>query len=121
MLFRQFSNLTTYVREVGKLSDQQFNASLVSNPGEKIMIIIEGREQICPVVLVFFKNILPWIGEQWYIKMYFQQFSRNSDIGVIPGKLSEFHLHAWLFSNPRGKVLINVIILCSPDMRVQHI
>ena len=27
---------------------------------------------------------------------------------VIPGKLSEIHLHAWLFSNPWGKVLKNI-------------
>ena len=39
----------------------------------------------------------------------------------ILGKLSEIHLHAWLFSNPCGKVLIVVGILWSPDLRVQHI
>ena len=37
----------------------------------------------------------------------------------IPGKLSEIHLHAWLFSNPRGKVLIIVGISWSPYLRVQ--
>ena len=39
---------------------------------------------------------------------------------VIPEKLSAIHLHAWLFSNPRGKVLLIVGISCSPDVRVQH-
>ena len=38
----------------------------------------------------------------------------------IPGKLSEIHLHAWLFSNPCGKVLIIIAISWSPDLRVQH-
>ena len=35
--------------------------------------------------------------------------------------MSEVHLHAWLFFNPCGKVLIIVGILWSPDLRVQHI
>ena len=39
----------------------------------------------------------------------------------IPEKLSEVHLHAWLFTNPCGKVLIIVGISWSPDLRVQHI
>ena len=38
-----------------------------------------------------------------------------------PGKLSKVHLHAWLFSNPCGKVLIVVGISWSPDLRVQFI
>ena len=36
--------------------------------------------------------------------MDFRQFSRNDDKRIIPG-LPKIHLHAWLFSNPRGKVL----------------
>ena len=39
----------------------------------------------------------------------------------IPGELSKIHLHAWLFSNPCGKVLIIVGISWSPDLRVQLI
>ena len=46
---------------------------------------------------------------------------KNADICVIPGKLAEIHLHEWLFSNPQGKVLTNVEISCSPDLRVQPI
>ena len=38
----------------------------------------------------------------------------------IPVKLSEIHFHAWLFSNPYGKVLTIVGISWSPDLRVQH-
>ena len=60
------------------------------------------------------KDLLPWIGEQKYIQMDFWQFSRNADICVIPGKLSEIHLHAWVFYNPREKVLIIVGISCCP-------
>ena len=41
--------------------------------------------------------------------MDFRQFSRNNTYISIPGKLSEIHLNAWLFSNPCGKVLIIVV------------
>ena len=52
--------------------------------------------------------------------MVFWQFFRNNTYLSIPGKLSEVHLPAWLFSNPCGKVLITVGISLSPDLRVQH-
>ena len=51
--------------------------------------------------------------------MDFRQFSRNNTFVSIPGKLSEIHLRAWLFSNPCGKVLISVGISWSPDLGVQ--
>ena len=57
-----------------------------------------------------------WIGEQPCMKM----FSRYTTYVSIPGKLSEIHLHAWLFSNQCGKVLIIVGTSWSKDMRVQH-
>ena len=49
------------------------------------------------------------------------EFSRNNTYVSIPGKLSEVHLQAWLFSDPCGKVLIIVGISWSPDLKVQHI
>ena len=45
-----------------------------------------------------------WIGEHQCMQMDFWQFFRNTDICVIPGKSSEIHWHAWLFSNPRERV-----------------
>ena len=38
--------------------------------------------------------------------MDFRQFSRNNTDGSIPVKFSIINFHAWLFSNPCGKVLI---------------
>ena len=49
-----------------------------------------------------------WIGEQPCMRMDFSQFFRNAYICIIPGKLSENHLHAWLFSNPCGQVLKSI-------------
>ena len=43
--------------------------------------------------------------------MYFWHFFRNADIHIIPGKLSNNHLHAWLFSNPYGKILFLLKII----------
>ena len=66
------------------------------------------------------QDLFTWIGEYPCKQMAFWQFSRNNTYVSIPGKLSKVHLHAWLFSNPCGKVLITVEILWSPDLRVQH-
>ena len=40
----------------------------------------------------------------------------HSDLCVTSEELSEIHLHAWLFSNPRGKVEIIDGTSCSPDL-----
>ena len=62
MLFRQFSNLTTYVSVFGKLLYQHFNLSLFSNPGVKVLILVESMVQICPLVFfllsAFYNDIL---------------------------------------------------------------
>ena len=62
-----------------------------------------------------------WIGEQPWMQVDLRQFSSNNTDISIPGKLSDIHLHAWLFSNPCGKVLVIVGISWSPDLRVQNI
>ena len=51
------------------------------------------------------QDLSTWIGEQPCMQMNLGHFSRNADIHIIPGKLSKINVHAWLFSNPRGKVL----------------
>jgi hypothetical protein len=59
MLFRQFSNLTIYVKVVGKLLDQPFDVLLFSNTREKFLILVESRGQICPIVFLLFRTISP--------------------------------------------------------------
>jgi hypothetical protein len=49
-------------------------------------------------------DLFTWIGEQPCMQMDFRQFSRNAYIHIIPGKLSENHLHTLLFSNSCGQV-----------------
>ena len=53
-------------------------------------------------------NLSSWIGEQPCMQMNFWLISRNGDITVISGKLSEIHLHAWFFSNLLEKVLKSI-------------
>ena len=61
------------------------------------------------------------IEEQPCMQKDLRQFSRNDPYVSIPGKFSEILLHAWLFSNQCGNMLIIVGISWSPDLRVQHI
>ena len=59
MLFQKFSNIPTSIRIVGKLPDQHFNVSSCSNPGGNILILVESRGQICPVVFHLFSTLSP--------------------------------------------------------------
>ena len=66
----------------------------------------------------FYKNMnfVPRIGEQTYIEMAFQQSSYRA-----VERLPEQHFNVWLFFHPGDKIIIVVNILCSQDLRVQHI
>ena len=55
-----------------------------------------------------YKDLSALIREQPCMQMDFWQFSRNADMSVIPEKLSENYVHAWLFSNPCGQVLKSI-------------
>ena len=54
MLLLLFSNINLYIRVVGKMPKQHFMAFFVSNPGDKVLILVESRGQICLIVLLFF-------------------------------------------------------------------
>ena len=58
-LFWQFSNITKYVKSVGKIPDQHLSVWLFSNPGDKVQILVESTGQICPVVLHLFLTLSP--------------------------------------------------------------
>ena len=59
MLFWQFSNIIIYVKIVGKIPDQHLSVWLLSNPGDKVQILVESTGQICPVVLHLFWTLSP--------------------------------------------------------------
>ena len=54
--------------------------------------------------VVLFWDLLPAIGEQWYIEMMFRKFSKHNIYVTMYGKLSEQHLIVSLFLNCGEKV-----------------
>ena len=68
-----------------------------------------------------FQDIVSQIGEHWDFGMYFCQFSKHPDILVIPGKFLELRSNVQFFFNPGDNVMISADILCSQDLRLQHI
>ena len=50
MLFWQFSNITIYVKIVGKIADQHLYVWLFSHPGDKVQILVESTGQRCTIV-----------------------------------------------------------------------
>ena len=99
MNFGQFSRNNKYISIPGKMSEIHLYVLLVSNSGEKVLKSIKSRGQIGPI-LYEEKGPLPM---DWRTTMQANRFltiSRNADICVIPGNLSEIYLHACLFSNP---------------------
>ena len=59
MLFRQFFDITIYIRVVVKMAEQHINVSSFSNPGHKVRILVESRGRICPVVFHLFRTLSP--------------------------------------------------------------
>ena len=107
MDFWQFSQNTDIHIIPGKLSKPRLHAWWFSNPCGKLFFFLKVWDKSVP----YFKKkkeLSTWIGEEPCIQMDFRQFSRNNKYVSIPGKLSEIHLYAQLFSNSCGKVLIIV-------------
>ena len=78
-------------------------------PGTRSLRVSNLGDKSVPYILEE-KKLYPWIWEQPWKQMDIWQFSRNVDICGNLEKLSEINFHAWLFSNPRGKILIIVVI-----------
>ena len=47
------------VRVVGKIPDQHLNASLSANPGDNVLILVESKGQMCPIVFHLFWTLSP--------------------------------------------------------------
>ena len=68
MLFRQFSNITIYVRLVGKMLDQHYNDLLFSNPGDKVQERWKTMVQICPLLSTRFRTVSPVLEDNFTLK-----------------------------------------------------
>ena len=84
-----------YIRVVGKIPDPYFNEKLMlsSNPGDKVLILVKSRGQICTIVFHLFLDLVPWIGGQKSIKMLVHHFSNKPDMYGYVGTLSEQHFN----------------------------
>ena len=66
-----------------------------------------------------FQDLLPAIGEQWYIEMWFWQFCTHPEICGQCGNLSELHWNVSLSCNHGEKVPNIIKIGWTRDLRVQ--
>ena len=57
MYFQPFSRNTTYVGIPVKLSEVHFDVSLFSNPGDKVLVLVESTGHICPIVFLLLKTL----------------------------------------------------------------
>ena len=67
ILFQQFSNITIFVRVLGKLLDQHFNVSLYSNPGAMFLKTV--AQMLCPdlpliIILIIILNLALYSASQ---------------------------------------------------------
>ena len=110
MLFLQFSNITVYVRVVGKMKDHHFNLSLFSNRGDMVQKRWKTTGQNLSPTFNKNQDLVPWIEGQRCIEMLVRYFSTNPDICDYDGKLPKQHFNAQMFSNPGYKILICDVI-----------
>ena len=59
MLFWQFSIHHNILRMYRKVADHHFNVSLFSNPGDNVLILVESRGKIWPIVYNLFRTLSP--------------------------------------------------------------
>ena len=75
LLFRQFSNITIYVSCVSKFSKLCFTESLFSNPGDKVLILVESTGQIYPINFLLFRTLYPVLENNESVKSSFDNFA----------------------------------------------
>ena len=57
-------------RVYGKLLGPFFKLLLFSNPGDKVLILVESREQICPIVVHLFRTFSPGLEKNNTLKCW---------------------------------------------------
>ena len=83
LLFQQFSNITTYVSCVAKLSKLLFTESLFSNPGDKVLILVESTGQIYPINFLLFRTLYPVLENSDSVKSSFDNFATQLTYSVM--------------------------------------
>ena len=92
--FRKISNITTYFRVVGKLSEKHFRYCCSPISGTRLY----KEEKLQKNSVSYFEQELgPWIEERQYIEILIRQFSNHPDICGIVGKISEIPFNVTLY------------------------
>ena len=86
MLFWQFFNITTCMRVVGQMPKQHFDALFFSNPGDKVLILVESGGQMCPGFSHLLRTLSPGFENNGTFKCWSDILSNNFDIYVHVGK-----------------------------------
>ena len=119
MSFSQFSNMTTYVRVVGKMQDQHFNVWLFSNPRDKVLILVESRGQIWPIVFLLFWTLSPGLEKKDELKCY-SGFFQQPWYMWSSWKIYGATLDGMVVLQSRGQDLNCCWNLISQDLRLQR-
>ena len=128
MLFWQFSDVTKYIRVYGKMPDRYYDLLLFSNPGNKVLILVTSRGQICPIVFNFSKTLSLLLQKERYTKIFVENFpidpDKNGNVrkllnniliyGCSPmqGNISNFypfHVHVFFLSKTVSKNLSTLV------------
>ena len=112
-------NIKAYIRVVGKMPKQHFNAILFSNPGDKVLILVESRGQICPIVFTLLRILSPGLENYDTLKCWsciFQLSWHNCLCCKIVRTIFKY----MVVLQSRGQDFIFVQLLWSQDLRVKH-
>ena len=83
LLFRKFSNITLYVSCVAKMSKLLFTKLLFSNPGDKVLILVESTGQIYPINFLHFRTLYPVLENNDLVKSSFENFATQLTYSVM--------------------------------------
>ena len=117
-MFWQFSNITIYVKIVGKIPNQHLIVWLFSNPWHKVQILVKIKRQICPVVLHLFWTFSPGFENNHTFKCWSGIFQQYLHI-MLCWKIARTTFQCKLVLQSRGQHVILVEILWSHDLRVE--
>ena len=81
---------------------QHFIVSLFSNPGDKIIKILNKTEQICPVLCTKYSPLSPGLENYNTFKMFVLHFSLHLEYVAMYGKLTEQYFNVYGYPPIKG-------------------
>ena len=95
----------TYTKVVGKIMEQNFNVLMFSNPGEKILFLVERRGLMCTIVFHLLRTLSPGLENNYTLKCWskffpttlidivmFEKCRNNSLVyGILQSRVHKFY------------------------------